>query len=87
MTDFVQKYREWAVIAGASEGIGASLADQSATRGMDLVLIARNGPLLEEVTPGRAKSTGCRRAPLFRTSPIRRRAKGPRPPTASTSGC
>ena len=49
MTDFVQKYVRWVVIAGASEGIGASLADQLATRGMDLVLIARNGPLLEEV--------------------------------------
>jgi short-subunit dehydrogenase len=49
MTDFVQKYGGWAVIAGASEGIGASLADQLATRGLDLVLIARNGRLLEEV--------------------------------------
>ncbi len=49
MTDFVQKYGRWVVIAGASEGIGASLADQLATRGLDLVLIARNGRLLEEV--------------------------------------
>ena len=49
MTDFAQKYGRWAVIAGASEGIGASLADQLAARGLDLVLIARNGPLLDEV--------------------------------------
>jgi short-subunit dehydrogenase len=49
MTDFVQKYGRWAVIAGASEGIGASLADQLAARGLDLVLIARNGALLDEV--------------------------------------
>jgi uncharacterized protein len=49
MTDFAQKYGRWAVIAGASEGIGASLADQLAARGMDLVLIARNGALLDEV--------------------------------------
>lgn len=49
MTDFAQRYGRWAVIAGASEGIGASLADQLAARGLDLVLIARNGPLLEEV--------------------------------------
>jgi uncharacterized protein len=48
MTD-VQKYGRWAVIAGASEGIGASLADQLAACGLDLVLIARNGPLLDEV--------------------------------------
>lgn len=49
MTDFAQKYGPWAVIAGASEGIGASLADQLGARGLDLVLIARNGPLLDEV--------------------------------------
>jgi uncharacterized protein len=49
MTDFAQRYGPWAVIAGASEGIGASLADQLAACGLDLVLIARNGPLLEEV--------------------------------------
>jgi short-subunit dehydrogenase len=47
--DFAKKYGRWAVIAGASEGIGASLADQLASRGLDLVLIARNGGLLEEV--------------------------------------
>jgi short-subunit dehydrogenase len=49
MSDFVDKYGRWAVIAGASEGIGASLADQLAARGLDLVLIARNEALLEEV--------------------------------------
>jgi short-subunit dehydrogenase len=49
MTDYVQKYGRWAVIAGASEGIGASLADQLAARGLDLVLIARNGARLDEV--------------------------------------
>jgi short-subunit dehydrogenase len=43
---FAKKYGRWAVIAGASEGVGASLADQLASRGLDLVLIARNeGPL------------------------------------------
>lgn len=49
MTDFVDKYGRWAVIAGASEGIGAALADQLATRGLDLVLLARNAALLDEV--------------------------------------
>jgi short-subunit dehydrogenase len=52
MTEFAQKYGPWAVIAGASEGIGASLADQLASRGLDLVLIARNGALLEQVAAG-----------------------------------
>jgi short-subunit dehydrogenase len=52
MTEFAQKYGPWAVIAGASEGIGASLADHLASRGLDLVLIARNGALLEQVAAG-----------------------------------
>ena len=52
MTDSVdavglaQKYGPWAVIAGASEGVGASLADQLAGHGLNLVLIARNEALL-----------------------------------------
>jgi uncharacterized protein len=49
MMEFAQKYGPWAIIAGASEGIGASLADQLAARGVNLVLIARNVPLLNEV--------------------------------------
>src|SRR5690242_4367915 len=53
MTDeFAQRYGRWAVIAGASEGVGASLADQLAARGLDLVLIARNQALLDEVAAG-----------------------------------
>jgi short-subunit dehydrogenase len=51
-SDFAQRYGPWAVIAGASEGVGASLADQLAERGMNLVLIARNGALLEELAAG-----------------------------------
>ncbi|HET6736949.1 SDR family NAD(P)-dependent oxidoreductase [Mycobacterium sp.] len=46
---FAAKYGPWAVIAGASEGIGASLADELASRGLNLVLIARNGSLLDQV--------------------------------------
>jgi short-subunit dehydrogenase len=50
--DFAARYGRWAMIAGASEGIGAALGDQLGARGLDLVLIARNGPLLEEVAAG-----------------------------------
>ena len=48
--EFAQKYGRWGVIAGASEGVGASLADQLAGHGLNLVLIARNSALLEELS-------------------------------------
>ena len=47
--EFRGKYGRWAVIAGASEGVGAAIADQAAGRGLDLILIARNEPLLSSV--------------------------------------
>jgi len=62
--DFARKYGRWAVIAGASEGIGASLADQLAARGLDLVLIARNGSLLEEVAARARENYGVQARPL-----------------------
>lgn len=47
--DIAAKYGPWAIIAGASEGIGAALADQLGAHGLNLVLIARNEALLTEV--------------------------------------
>ena len=58
--DFVQKYGRWAVIAGASEGVGASLADQLAERGLDLVLIARNGDCWPRLRRGCADAMASR---------------------------
>jgi short-subunit dehydrogenase len=63
-SDFAQRYGPWAVIAGASEGVGASLADQLAERGMKLVLIARNGVLLEELAAGVRERHGVEVRPL-----------------------
>ena len=46
MTEFRGQIRTvGAVIAGASEGIGACLADELGERGVDLILVARNGAL------------------------------------------
>ncbi len=56
--DFARKYGPWAVIAGASEGIGASLADQLAARKLNLVLIARNEKLLNEVADKARRAHG-----------------------------
>jgi uncharacterized protein len=43
------KYGEWAVITGASSGIGLELATQLASAGFNLILIARHLEKLQEV--------------------------------------
>ena len=45
--EFQRKYGPCAVVAGASEGLGAQFAEQLARRGLDLVLVARRAELLE----------------------------------------
>ncbi len=49
MAEFVERYGPWAVVAGASEGIGASFSQKLAARGMNLVLVARRAGPLEEL--------------------------------------
>ena len=49
MTDFKTKYGPWALVAGASEGLGAAFAETLAKRGLNLILIARRLDKLAEL--------------------------------------
>jgi short-subunit dehydrogenase len=46
---FAEQYGPWALIAGGSEGVGASFARKLAAQGLNLVLLARKPQPLEEV--------------------------------------
>jgi short-subunit dehydrogenase len=48
VTEFRQRYGEWAVVAGASEGVGRAFARAVAERGVNVVLISRRGSLLDQ---------------------------------------
>lgn len=46
---FADKYGPWALVAGASEGLGAAFARGLAERGVNIVLLARRQALLDRV--------------------------------------
>ena len=57
MTEFSARYGPWAVVAGASEGIGASVARLLGERGVNVVLVARRQAALDEVAATVATDT------------------------------
>lgn len=46
---FASKYGPWAIVAGASEGLGAAFANALAARHLNLLLLARRGELLQSI--------------------------------------
>jgi short-subunit dehydrogenase len=55
---FAAKYGPWALVAGASDGVGAAFAEGLAERGVNVVLLARRQALLDDVAAGIAARTG-----------------------------
>ena len=47
--DFTERYGPWAVVAGGSDGIGASIARALGHQGLNVVLVARRQQALDEV--------------------------------------
>lgn len=55
---FVQKYGPWAVVTGASDGIGRAMAREAAQRGLNVVLIARRQAELDRLANELAQAHG-----------------------------
>lgn len=49
LINWKEKYGEWALVTGASSGIGRAFALDLASRGMNIILVARNRKKLEQV--------------------------------------
>jgi short-subunit dehydrogenase len=49
MKNFRNRYGEWAIVTGASSGIGAKFSEKLAEIGINLVIVARRVDLLEEL--------------------------------------
>lgn len=54
---FATKYGPWALVAGASDGVGAAFARGLAERGVNVVLLARRQVVLDEVATAIEKDT------------------------------
>lgn len=61
---FLRRYGPWAVVAGASQGLGAAFVRRLAERGLDIVAVARRGNLLEELAEECAARYGRKLLPL-----------------------
>jgi short-subunit dehydrogenase len=57
-TSFYEKYGPWALVTGASRGLGAEFARQCAERGLNVVLVATNVDLLRSQADELARDYG-----------------------------
>ena len=47
--NFAEKYGQWAIVTGCTQGIGRYYAEELAKRGMSMVLISRNKSKLDDL--------------------------------------
>lgn len=66
---FRDQYGPWAIVAGASEGTGASFARKLAERGVSCLLIALDGPLEEVAEEVRSRGAECVTARIDLSAP------------------
>jgi short-subunit dehydrogenase len=57
-TGFAERYGPWALVAGASEGVGSAYARAMAERGLNVVLLARRQNMLDQVAAAIRADTG-----------------------------
>ena len=57
-SSFAKRYGPWALVAGASEGVGAAYARAMAARGLNVLLLARRRAALDEVAAAIRAETG-----------------------------
>lgn len=58
MSEFAGKYGPWALVLGASDGVGARFVEQIADHGVNVILVARRQQLLDEVATEVANRSG-----------------------------
>lgn len=80
MASFAERYGPWALIAGASEGLGAAFCRQLAARGLNVALVARReGPLealAAELRAAHAVDTRCFALDLAKREDLEALARG-----------